>query len=210
MLSERSSRLIGYYKSMSEAGAQNPGGKKFDLMNIKKFRYVIRPLILAHRINSILDYGSGSCSWSASGFHGSQSALDYFSVEKICEYEPSLSKNHLEASDCVTCFDVLEHIPIEDVYSVVNELFLNSKKLLIVNIANYPARAVLPNGENCHITLRPFDWWKGVFDAVGSRHPGVNCFLSVSESFWQAKCSEIFSFNSTKARWHDSSLLLIR
>jgi len=49
---------------------------------------------------------------------------------------------------------------------VVSELFSLAKKLLIINVACYEAAALLPNGENAHITTRNAHWWKGVIDAT--------------------------------------------
>ena len=55
----------------------------------------------------------------------------------------------------VLCFDVLEHIFINDIPWVLKELFENAKQCVIINVAFYKAAALLPNGENAHITVRP-------------------------------------------------------
>ena len=57
-------------------------------------------------------------------------------------------------------FDVLEHIFISDIPYVIHDVFSYSKKLVIINVACYEASALLPNGENTHITVRPPLWWK--------------------------------------------------
>ena len=53
--------------------------------------------------------------------------------------------------DLVLCFDVLEHIFINDIPWVLKELFENAKQCVIINVACYKAAALLPNGENAHI-----------------------------------------------------------
>ena len=74
--------------------------------------------------------------------------------------------------------DVLEHIFVSDIPKVVEELFSLAKKLLVVNVACYKAAALLPNGENAHITVRSPDWWKGIIDVAAIKHPEVKILLS--------------------------------
>ena len=97
-------------------------------------------------------------------------------------------------ADCVVCMDVLEHIFIEDIPKVVNELFALSKKLLVVNVACYKAAALLPNGENAHITVRGADWWKGVFDAISSNYIDIEVFLICSNTFSSGVIFKSFKF----------------
>ena len=97
-------------------------------------------------------------------------------------------------ADCVVCVDVLEHIYIEDVPRVVTELFSLSKKLLIVNVACYAAAALLPNGENAHITVRSPDWWKGIFDSISSNYADVELLLICSNTFTSGVIFESFKF----------------
>ena len=56
--------------------------------------------------------------------------------------------------DCVACFDVLEHIYVLEVGTVLRNIFSHAKKLVILNVVCYEASALLPNGENAHITVR--------------------------------------------------------
>ena len=97
-------------------------------------------------------------------------------------------------ADCVVCMDVLEHIFIEDIPKVVSELFALSKKLLVVNVACYKAAALLPNGENAHITVRGADWWKGVFDVISSNYIDVEVFLICSNTFSSGVIFKSFKF----------------
>jgi len=97
-------------------------------------------------------------------------------------------------ADCVVCMDVLEHIFIEDIPKVVSELFSLSKKLLVVNVACYKAAALLPNGENAHITVRGADWWKGVFDVISSNYKNIEVFLICSNTFSSGIIFKSFKF----------------
>ena len=85
----------------------------------------------------------------------------FFKLQQVDKFEPARGLMQKKKADCVVCMDVLEHIFIQDIPKVIAELFALSKKLLVVNVACYKAAALLPNGENAHITVRSPDWWKG-------------------------------------------------
>ena len=54
---------------------------------------------------------------------------------------------------------MLEHIPQEDISSVLNLICNLSNKYVFLNVACYSAQALLPNGENAHITIKEPKWW---------------------------------------------------
>ena len=85
--------------------------------------------------------------------------------------------------DCSICIDVLEHIFINDVPWVINDLFKHANKCVVINVACYNAAALLPNGENAHITVRPPSWWLGQIECISSLHPDVYWALFASESY---------------------------
>ena len=53
----------------------------------------------------------------------------------------------------------LEHIPTDDINWVLEKLLTKAKKYLFINVACYPAIALLPNGKNAHINIKPPKWW---------------------------------------------------
>ena len=53
----------------------------------------------------------------------------------------------------------------------------------MLNIACYPAAAMLPNGENAHITVRDPLWWKGVIDVASIEFPKITVLLICSMSY---------------------------
>ena len=103
-------------------------------------------------------------------------------------------------SDCVVCMDVLEHIFLTDIPNLVDELFMLSKKLLVINVACYKAAALLPNGENAHITVRGPDWWKGIIDGVAIKYPDVKVLLICSQTFSSGVIFQPFKSKD----WHSS------
>ena len=103
----------------------------------------------------MLDYGGGGSDWDAKDFdEAGQSAQEFFGVQKTVTFEPARGFNQKCTSDAVVCVDVLEHVFIADIASMLNELFSLASKLLVINVACYKAAALLPNGENAHIAYQ--------------------------------------------------------
>lgn len=62
-----------------------------------------------------------------------------------------------------TCFNVLEHIDIEDIPSAIFNLFDVSNDFLIVSIFTRPGS----HGNSPHSTILPISTWKHLFEIVG-------------------------------------------
>ena len=109
-------------------------------------------------------------------------------------------------SDCVVCMDVLEHIFITDIPNLVDELFSLTKNLLVINIACYNAKALLPNGENAHITVRGPDWWKGIIDSKAINYPEIKVLLICSQDWNNGVVLEPFKSKD----WHSSNKYFVQ
>ena len=188
-LSKQGLELVEHYKQMAEDGYTRKDGievtNAFSDFELRKFRNIVLPVINQFEIDTVLDYGGGGSDWDAQDFEPSSgdSAKEFFSVTKVTKYEPARSLSFTEAADCVFCIDVLEHIFLADVPLLVRELFHLAKKLLVINVGCYQAAALLPNGENAHITVRKPDWWKGIVDSISLEFPHVQVLLICSETF---------------------------
>jgi hypothetical protein len=120
-------------------------------------------------------------------------AKKFFNLDNIFLYEPARNIDQRQVCDAVVNFDVLEHIYISDIPRVIRELFSLAERLLIVNVACYPARALLPNGENAHITVRPPLWWKGMFDSIACEFPNVAVQLYCSTGWRKVEAYKLMS-----------------
>ena len=109
------------------------------------------------------------------------SAKQFFNVSIVTNIEPARELEQKVNSDAVVCIDVPEHIFIGDVANMLGELFSLAQKQLIINLACYKAAALLPNGENAHITIRSPHWWKGAIDILSSNYPDVQVLLICSK-----------------------------
>jgi hypothetical protein len=192
MTTPKSQALIEMYTQMAAHGYQTTDKQTitsaFNDMEIRKFRDNVKPLIQQFEVSSLLDYGCGGSDYEAPGFASNgESAKAYFGLERVARYEPARGLDERQACDAVVCFDVLEHIFITDVPRVIRELFGLTRRLLIINVACYSARAMLPNGENAHITVRPSAWWKGMVDSVAIEHPNIAVQLWCSNTYSQVE-----------------------
>jgi hypothetical protein len=61
--------------------------------------------------------------------------------------------------DMVVCTDVLEHVELEHVSSVLKDLERVTKKVGFFVIHTGPAMHHLPDGRNAHITQQKASWW---------------------------------------------------
>tara|TARA_Y100001968_G_scaffold322175_1_gene357797 strand:- start:663 stop:1475 length:813 start_codon:yes stop_codon:yes gene_type:complete len=194
-LSLKGQKLIEIYEQMALKGYQRSDGKfinkkdnqlsSFSSFQLRRFQNILLPYFKKFQIKSVLDYGCGGSNWELEGFDfkSPKSAKEFFLLEKIFLYEPALKIDQRKKADCVTCFDVLEHIFISDITKTLRDIFKLSQKLVVLNIACYKAAALLPNGENAHITVRDPLWWKGLIDSITVDFPDINVLLACSKTY---------------------------
>ena len=201
-LSTKGAELIKFFEIMATEGFHRTDGTKvpaefaYNSFQLKKFRQLCKGYFFSNKISTVLDYGGGGSDWNASNFDdtNAMSAKQFFNVASVCNFEPARGLKQKIISDAVVCMDFLEHIFIEDIPNVLGELFSLATKLLVVNVACYKAAALLPNGDNAHITVRSPDWWKGAIDIVSANYPNVQVLLICSTQFNKGVVYEPYKF----------------
>ena len=179
ILSKKGNELLEIYKKMVAKDEYEN-----NIFNIKFYKHLIKKEFDKFEINSLLDYGCGRVDYLDKNFtENNLSAKDYFHLSKINLYEPSIGIDTRTMSDCVMAIDVLEHIFFDDLRNVIFDIYQYSKKLVILQVACYPANAKLPNGENAHITLRPPLWWKGMIDNFNLEFKNISTLLICSTDY---------------------------
>ena len=142
---------------------------------------ILRDVIEATGAKTMLDYGCGK------GMHigksNSSSPLPErlrkeLGISRIYGYDPGyppFAELPQGPFDIVTSFDVLEHIPEEDLISwVIEELFTLARQALVVQVACYPSSKRFDGSkQNQHVTVQPPEWWQEHFAAIGTRYPEV-------------------------------------
>jgi len=209
-LSRKGQQLVELYKQMAEEGYERTDGLKvenaFSDFELRAYREQLRQIMNEYSVSTVLDYGCGGSDWSASGFDGTgMSAEEYFSLESAFRYEPARNLDERQRVDCVISFDVLEHIFISDIPTVLRDMFSYAKSLILINVACFPAAAKLPNGENAHVTVRSPEWWKGMVDSISVEYPTVSIFLITSKGWRQSSAAPIWNANM----WQESNTFVI-
>ena len=171
-LSKRGIELLEMYKQMVVGGYRN------DYFNPKKYKQFLKNTFIENKIKTVLDYGSGRGKWEdIIDNEANISALEYFGLEKVYQYEPIIADSKRQVAECVLYFDVLEHIFISDIKNIITDLYSHASKMVILQIACYDANAKLTNGENAHITVRNPLWWKGFLDSISSEFNSISTVL---------------------------------
>jgi len=186
--------LINMYSLIAKNGCYTSSGKfippdqVFGRSSQLKFKDILKELFVKHNISTLIDYGSGQGDWNVI-IENNITLKKFLNLKEIHQFEPARDKNKKILSECIVSLDVLEHVFISDVPWVLFDIFANASKLVIINVACYPASKVLPNNENVHITERHPLWWKGMIDNIGNFFPKIKYVILASTSY---KNVEIF------------------
>lgn len=149
----------------------------------------VRELIRRCGGKTLLDYGSGKGKAyqqkdiTLSSGEEVPNLQEYWELDSIRCYDPGFepySELPTERFAGVVCIDVLEHITEPDIPWILEEIFSYADHFVFANIACYPAKKSLPNGQNAHCTIRSPDWWTGVIHAVAMRHTQVSYRFDLS------------------------------
>lgn len=152
--------LIDQYKIMHK----NP--KRFPGNSTKRYVSEINLMIETHEAKTLLDYGSGK----GMQYLNSRVHEQWGGILPTC-YDPGfapLSKRPEGTFDGVICTDVMEHIEERDVVKVLEDIFDYANKFVFLGIACFPASKTLPDGRNCHVTIRSPGWWDNIIDQIAA------------------------------------------
>ena len=163
---------IKFYKKMHLEGYDLIDGRRrkpldaYDGKSTLIYAKLIKEIIKKNKIKNMLDYGCGKGFYYNNPFNSNgleiKSLKNYWNID-INLYDPCYEKNSLleenKKFDLVICIDVLEHIPSSDIDWVLEQIISKAKKYVFINVACYPAIALLPNKKNAHINIKSPDWW---------------------------------------------------
>lgn len=128
-----------------------------------KWAHVVQELVEDVGATTVLDYGCGKGVLSARLSSSLPQVIFY-------EYDPGIKgKEEPPTFPCgvVACTDVMEHVEPQFVEPVLAHIrSLTAKRVLFV-ISLRPAKALLPDGSNAHLTLQPAEWWLDRLEHAG-------------------------------------------
>jgi FkbM family methyltransferase len=176
--SPRYRELLSLYGRMhveGEARLGIPAEQTFPGSSLGAHIVRIKRLVDQTGARTILDYGAGKGMQYrphrvvVDGRHVADGIAEYWDVDEVRCFDPGHAPHSALPEgkfDGVVCTDVLEHCPEEDLPWILDEIFGYAEHFVYLNVACFPARKTLPNGENAHITVRPPEWWR---ELVASR-----------------------------------------
>lgn len=106
----------------------------------------------------ILDYGCGK-----------GDLTKYLNKSYNCYgYDPAINEYNNEHKDknfdTIVCLDVLEHIPENEIDALLEHIKSYNVNALYFIISTRYAKTLLPDGRNCHETVKPKEWWENIFN----------------------------------------------
>lgn len=110
----------------------------------------VRNLVDEYGIFSILDYGCGKGKLA-------KALPDLW----VLQYDPAVEEfdDEPDPVDLVVCTDVLEHVEPEFVDNVLDDLDRLAEVAVFVTIPCIPAKKILSDGRNAHLTQEDYRWW---------------------------------------------------
>lgn len=118
------------------------------------FSPAVAEIIKNNAIKTISDYGAGKKNLLV--------GLSQLGVvpEEYYPYDPVFPEyGSPRAAELVCCIDVLEHIELESLEAVLQELASITTYLGFFSIHMGPAAKVLSDGRNAHLIQQPSSWW---------------------------------------------------
>jgi hypothetical protein len=143
--------MVGNSK-LIESYAELHATELYGATSLKNLR-LIRPEIKLLHPQSIIDYGCGQSMLI--------DRLDLGYPLRLERYDPAIPAYALKPklkADLLINIDVLEHIEESDIDDVLAEMRALCRDALII-VDTAPAKRVLADGRNLHVTLKPHDWW---------------------------------------------------
>lgn len=142
--------IVQQYVELHKAG-------HFAGLSVLGHKEKIKALILSTGAKTLLDYGSGK------GRQYSEHGLHHYWGILPDMYDPAVPGLDAEPSgiyDGVICSDVLEHLEEHEIQPFMDRVYSHAGKFLFLTVCCRPAKKTLPDGRNCHLTVRPVDWWR--------------------------------------------------
>jgi hypothetical protein len=117
----------------------------------------IAKLVKATGAQTILDYGSGK----GRQYHEGRIQELWGGIWPTL-YDPAvpgIDRRPEGTFDAVLCVDVMEHVPEDEIEETLADIRGYTRFWSYFSIACEPAKKLLPDGRNVHVTIKPQAWW---------------------------------------------------
>jgi hypothetical protein len=138
------------------------------------FDYVDDVLSFIHDTSSktILDFGSGTGSLAKSLYHKN------IAVDEFDPCYPGKDNIVRQEYDLIITTDVLEHIYEDEISNIFEEMLALKPKFMYHAISTRTATNLLPDGSNCHKTVKNSEWWVNKITEITNSRVVLNRFAS--------------------------------
>lgn len=150
--------LIEQYKSLHKDPKRPLYGNGYNVntLNLEHLNNFLQ----TYSSKIILDYGCGK-----------GDLTKYLNKSYICcGYDPAIDEFNNEHKDknfdTIVCLDVLEHIPEDEVDALLNHIKSYNVESLYFIVSTRYAKTLLPDGRNCHETVKSKEWWQSIFENI--------------------------------------------
>ena len=133
---------------------------KWDGNSLLDHIHRIQAFIEDNKAETLLDYGCGKAQYHPEDW-------------SVTKYDPGVEEYSTKPSgtfDIVICTDVMEHVESEYIDQVLDEIFAYADKLVYICIGLHPAKEILADGRNAHISLFPSSVWQTKLNAASNKH----------------------------------------
>ncbi|TDW25946.1 methyltransferase family protein [Rhizobium azibense] len=149
-------KFIDDYAHLHSSGVYGFGGRHLP---------EVLPHLMAFKPESLIDYGAGRSRIA-------ERLGKKAGIRDVVAFDPAIPDRATPPNrrfSVVVSFDVLEHIPEEEMDAVLREMATLAPNALHV-IDTRPAKATLSDGRNAHVSQHDEEWW---LERLGHFWPGT-------------------------------------
>lgn len=159
------------YRTMQQELHKNPGYG----VAAGHMAPVVKSLMQRIGAKSLSDYGAGKCALRRGLEENGVTDFTYY------PYDPAFPEyGEPKPADLVCCIDVLEHIEMEFLPAVLQDLKRITRNVGFFSVHDGPATKMLPDGRNAHLIQQPDSWWLPKFWELFQ----INQFQRRVDGFW--------------------------
>ena len=181
-------QTLDLYKKLHSEGTEFETAKNtFDGKSLKFFFNPIKQVIELTKSKSIIDFGCGKARYYFEEIIINntkyKNVVNYWNISDCFLYDPGVKEYSIyppKKADGVICVDVVEHIPDNDVINFVEELFSLANNFVFIVIACYPARKILPDGRNVHLSIKDTDEWREIISRIKIKYKHISAYVICS------------------------------
>ena len=131
----------------------------------------LNKIIEQDNIETLLDYGCGK----ALEYQPNPFKNKHLEIYLFDPYYLKYKKRPTKKYDLTICTDVMEHVENKNLVNVIKNISNFTSKSVFFSISTIPAKKILPDGSNAHVTLKKPDQWKEIIKS--NMHQTIKIYI---------------------------------